>query len=399
MRTHARTDGRTALWLAALRATLVAVIVVSEQLVDARQLVGPVFYIVLGLAAGYSLAALAAAMHPGEGRAAQVFVSLQPAIDLALLSGLAYASGGAFSDVRKAFFVVPLAAAFSERPRTTAKWSVLAVVAFSLQAALAGGHPSGTVNDWQRLTLNQDLYLGWAGAAGTMLAFGLRRRTAHVGELARSRQQLVAQSIVAVERERTRLAGALHDSPVQNLIAARHDLREEIFKLHPHVLDHVGLGAALEQVARRHAAPGRLEIEIDVDPQVGHAHQEMLFAFGRELLGNAARHASASRVTLALTRVGQQLILEVADDGCGIPAGRLRQALLDGHVGLAAISERVSALGGELTIAGSDAGGTRVRVLLPEDARGTAADGQAAVLAAHLSDRLTPGETLRVSTT
>ena len=116
--------------------------------------------------------------------------------------------------------------------------------------------------------VNQDLYLAWTGAAATMLAIALRRRSALAEELAQSRQRLVTQAIESIERERTRLAGALHDSPVQNLIAARHDLRrarlhadaetferlheaidatiaelrEEIFNLHPHVLDHVGLG-------------------------------------------------------------------------------------------------------------------------------------------------------------
>src|SRR5205807_263794 len=141
-------------------------------------------------------------------------------------------------------------------------------------------------------TVNQDLYLAWTGAAATMLALGLRRRTARTEELSRGRQRLVTHAIESVERERTRLAGALHDAPVQNLIAARHDLRraersgdpdsferlhealdltiaqlrEEIFNLHPHVLDHVGLGAALEQVAARHTVDSDLRISIDIDP-------------------------------------------------------------------------------------------------------------------------------------
>ena len=175
------------------------------------------------------------------------------------------------------------------------------------------------------MTLNQDLYLAWAGAAGTMLALGLRRRSAHVEHLARSRQRLVTQAIETVEHERTRLAGALHDSPVENLIAARHDLRraersgdpesfarlheaidatigelrEEIFKLHPHVLDHVGLSAALEQVARRHAAESNMRIEVAVDPGVGNAYRSVLFTFGRELLGNAARHSGGTEASSA----------------------------------------------------------------------------------------------------
>ena len=201
-------------------------------------------------------------------------------------------------------------------------------------------------------------------------------------------------AIESVERERTRLADALHDAPVQNLIAARHDLRraerygrlstasrachdaiddtvmgvlrEEIFKLHPHVLDHAGSSAALEQVARRH--------ERDADYPRGcststrgrpEAHGDFLFALGRELLGNAAKHAQPHEIRMALSRDPAGVTLNVADDGCGIPDGRLRQALMDGHVGLAAVRERVAALGGTLSIDSAAGRGTAVRVSLP----------------------------------
>jgi two-component system NarL family sensor kinase len=343
---------------------------------------------------------------------------VQPGFDVFLLAGLVYTSGGAFSDVRKAFFVIPLAAAFSERPRDTASWSIFAVAALTFTAILHGGHPRGSVNSWQRVTLTQDLYLAWTGVAATLLSLGLRRRTAQVRELARSRQRLVTQAIESVERERTRLAGALHDSPVQNLIAARHDLRraertgdsdsflrlheaidatiaqlrEEIFKLHPHVLDHVGLTAALEQVARHHSRDSAAEITITVESEGHVAHRQLLFALGRELLGNAAKHSDAAEIRLSLRRHAGLVVLEVQDDGCGIPDGRVRQALLDGHVGLAAVTERVEVLGGWVQITTAPGTGTVVRITLPEP------DGSAA-RAANVSDRVTALDTLWVSAT
>jgi two-component system NarL family sensor kinase len=241
------------------------------------------------------------------------------------------------------------------------------------------------------VTVNQDLYLAWTGAAATLLAFGLRRRTAHTEELASSRQRLVTQAIESVERERTRLAGALHDSPVQNLIAARHDLRraersgdresferlhqaidatiaelrEEIFKLHPHVLDHVGLTAAVEQVATHHARNGMVEITVAIEEEGHRESRQVLFAFARELLANAAKHAEASLIALTLRRSEGSMVLEVNDNGCGIAEGRMRQALLDGHVGLAAIAERAAALGGSVSVDTSPGAGTRVAVTLP----------------------------------
>ena len=430
MRAYSREDGSAAVTMAVLRATLVAVIFASEQLTESKQLAGAQFYAVLGLAGVYAMVAMAVAIAPSGVPGTRALVRAEPVIDVWLLTALAYTSGGAFSDVRKAFFVIPLAAAFSERPRLTANWSLLAVAAFTLQAVIAAGHPVGVHNSWPRMTLNQDLYLTWTGVAATMLALALRQRTARTEELACSRQRLVTHAIESVERERTRLAGALHDSPVQNLIAARHDLRraersgdepsfqrlheaievtiaqlrEEIFNLHPHVLDHVGLSAALEQVARRHAGEGEVRVTVEVDSAAaGLADRQVLFALGRELLGNAAKHADASEIELSLQCGGDCVVLQVADDGCGIPDGRMRQALLDGHIGLASVSERVAALGGALSITTAAGAGTIVGVKLP--ARQGVAElspvSQIDLLAARatteISDRVTPHDTLRVS--
>jgi two-component system NarL family sensor kinase len=416
-------DGGAALALAILRATLVVVIFISERLVDGPRLAHLQFYLVLGLAAGYAVSGIVVAVAAPDGPAARTLMHLQPACDVFFLAALTYTSGGAFSDARKAFFVIPLAAAFSERPRLTANWSLLAVAVFTFVAVIAGGHPYGGKDNWRLNTFDQDLYLGWSGAAATMLAIALRRRTAHTTDLARSRLRLVARAIESVERERTRLAGALHDSPVQNLIAARHDLRraertgdresfrrlhealdatiaelrEEIFNLHPHVLDHVGLSAALEQVARRHADRGRAAIIIDVTTDEAGVDREMLFALGRELLGNAAKHAHATEIRLAVTREPNSVTLLVADNGRGIPDGRVPQALLDGHVGLASVSERVEAVGGTLNVATAIGEGTIVRITLPVmeiDRRRPDVP-----VAREVSDRVTLGDALRVSPT
>lgn len=419
-------DRGAAFALALLRLTLLMVIFVSEQLIDARQLADSQFFVALGIAAGYSLAGILVPLRGADRTGARAFIRAQPALDVVLLAALTYTSGGAFSDVRKAFFVIPLAAAFSERSRSTAKWSLVAVATFSFQAAAAGGHPAGAQNGWQELTLNQDLYLAWTGAAATMLALALRRRSAQTEELARSRQRLLAHAIESVERERTRLASALHDSPVQNLIAARHDLRraersgdsesfrrlhdaidatiaqlrEEIFNLHPHVLDHVGLRAALEQVARRQAVESDLRVVVEVNGDVGSGPQEVLFALGRELLLNAGKHAHATEVRLSVEREAESVELLVVDNGCGIPEGRLRQAVLDGHVGLAAVSERVATLGGSLSVATAPGAGTTVRITLPltrvdVQPREDTLDLRSSRV--WISDRVTPGDSLRLS--
>ena len=396
----ARDDARAAVALALLRAILVAIIFISEQLLDERHLDGPGFWVFLAVAAAYSGAALFLAVRAPAARA---LARVQPGLDVLLLAGLTYTSGGAYSDVRKAFFVFPRAAAFKERPRTTAVWSVIAVVAFTAEATLAGGRLTGSLNTWQRVTFSQDLYLAWTGAAATVLALALRRRTAQTRTLADSRQRLVTQAIDAVERERARLAGALHDEPVQSLIAARHDLRraertgdadsfarlhealdvtisalrEEIFNLHPHVLDHVGLGAAIDQMAARLALDGGFSVNVEMEAEASSEHQQVLFSLARELVSNAARHAGAREVRVHVTSSRGCVRLEVSDDGCGIPGGRLERALLEGHIGLAEMRERVAALGGQVAIVTAPSAGTRVTVVLPEGPR--EADARSAV--------------------
>lgn len=376
--------------LALLRASLLAVIAVAVWLLDARHLGGRGFAIAMAIAGAFALAGLALAFF---GVLAARLSGPQSALSVALLTGLTMTSGGAFSNARWAFFVIPLFAAFRERPRVVAGWSLAAAVAFTSQAAIVRGHVAGSVNSWLELTIIQDVYLAWGACAATLLALVLRERSARIVALAESRKRLVTEAIASVERERTRLAGDLHDRPVQSLIAARHDLRraqrtgdlrsfgqvrqaleetivelrEEIFKLHPHVLDHVGLDAAVRQLAQRHAHHDRLAVTVELDPAADRRHSEVLFWLARELMGNVAQHANANTLDVRLVRDVDSVTLQVADDGVGIPDGRLRDAVVSGHVGLASIAERVHALGGSVEITTAVGRGTTVRVLLPAE--------------------------------
>ncbi len=56
--------------------------------------------------------------------------------------------------------------------------------------------------------------------------------------------------------------------------------------------------------------------------------------------------------------------LEVSDDGKGIAAERRREALAEGHIGLASVEQRVAANGGELRLQSDPGAGTRVCVKL-----------------------------------
>jgi PAS domain S-box-containing protein len=247
----------------------------------------------------------------------------------------------------------------------------------------------------------------------------LARERAARAEAERQRfgsRRLVAQTLHAEESERRRLAQALHDGPVQDLLAAQFELgrlrqrageggsranaavghalgqlREAIFDLYPPALERVGLGAAIQELAAELSRRvGRdMRISADVAPEVAGVHDQLLFSLSRELLSNAVRHAHADQIALRAWREQYELILEVEDNGIGLPEQVREKALREGHIGLASSTERVEALGGWLAIGPGMKGGTLARVALPSRRR---ADAAAAATGAADNETAPPGE-------
>jgi two-component system, NarL family, sensor kinase len=274
-------------------------------------------------------------------------------------------------------------------PRLTLQLTVLALGGFAV-AALASptfGHEAPA-----RYVAVHMVDLAWRGALAVTLSFFLARRSARIRELAESRRSLVAQALGAEARARRELAYVLHDELVQGLLSARQDiklarrgqpgyldraeegltgavaqLRAQILHLHPHQLESAGLGAALDAVA------AGLSLADGSDPVVAvtaaataaGVDTEILFAVGRELLTNAVRHAEARNVALSVDVDGPHVVVCCTDDGRGMTPDRRAAALAHGHLGLAACTERVEALGGRLEIFSEAGRGTRVRVLVP----------------------------------
>ena len=102
-----------------------------------------------------------------------------------------------------------------------------------------------------------------------------------------------------------------------------------------------------------------------MEPAAAGVRDELILSIARELLVNVAKHARARRVRVAVRGVQGGVELEVADDGTGIPADRLRSAVAEGHIGLASSAERVEAAGGRLTLSGGPGEGTIATARLP----------------------------------
>ena len=142
-------------------------------------------------------------------------------------------------------------------------------------------------------------------------------------------------------------------------------LRGEIFELHPYVLDHAGLVAALNAIADRSAQRLGAEIRVAVDPDAGGRHDELVVVLVRELLNNAVKHSHATLVEVTVAADAERLELTVRDDGRGFDPARRDASLLNGHIGLASSEQRALSAGGTLAVSSAPGAGTTVRVTLP----------------------------------
>ncbi len=208
--------------------------------------------------------------------------------------------------------------------------------------------------------------------------------------LASSREALLAETMTASETERRHISEAIHDGPLQDVLAARRDvsdylkavpeaplqhalaslhdasrlLREVTFELHPAVLDQVGLAAAVEKLAAVTQARSGIIITTDIDYPVAHAVDPILFGVIRELLSNVVRHSGADSASVSLSVADAVARIEVADNGVGVSGDTVADRLSEGHIGLASQRARIEAAGGTLRIM-DDPAGARLRVEVP----------------------------------
>lgn len=243
-----------------------------------------------------------------------------------------------------------------------------------------------------------DNNVAFMDALGSFLATAIEsaRHEAEIAALATLRGRLVAENLEAEERVRQRISEQLHDGALQDLLAARQDLveaatadtgdamrtemlgyaregveravkllREAVHALHPVVLQHGGLEAAMQAAADQAARQGGFRAAVTVDPAATGLRDELVMSLARELLNNAAKHAHAQHVEVLVGREDGMVRLEVADDGVGLDQRAVESAPLNGHIGLASLAQRVEAVGGTLALGGGDDGGTTVVARLP----------------------------------
>jgi signal transduction histidine kinase len=235
-----------------------------------------------------------------------------------------------------------------------------------------------------------------------------RRLAERTDELERLQAQLLRRH----EEERRRISRELHDETAQVLAAvslqlgvlqeqgspelasaldrARHlvgqgigTIRSVTRNLRPVALDDLGLVPALRALTRDLAggdddqapleAPLQVRLQVPLEvrfeapgalPSVGPEGELALYRATQEGLANAVRHARARRVDVRLRVREGGLHLQIDDDGPGYPPD-VRRSGGSRQSGLAGIRERVTALGGWVTLGQTGAGGARLDVWIP----------------------------------
>ena len=137
-------------------------------------------------------------------------------------------------------------------------------------------------------------------------------------------------------------------------------LRDLAHGIHPAVLSQGGLGAALDEVAERLPLP----VSVDVPPgRLDAAVEATLYFVACEALANVVKHANAETASVAVRAGESWLEMEVADDGIGGVTADASHGLASR--GLANMTDRVSALDGEVVIDSPPGQGTRLVVRVP----------------------------------
>ncbi|GAA4369959.1 hypothetical protein GCM10023146_17440 [Nocardioides caricicola] len=241
---------------------------------------------------------------------------------------------------------------------------------------------------------------GGLGTRGEALLADLARHAAvvaHAVALQDAVQQSREQVVVAREEERRRIRNDLHDDLGPRLAATAlqlenavelvaeepgravqvleratgylregvADVRRIVDDLRPAALDDLGLVQAVREQAARLGEHG-LAVSVSTDGDLTAlpaAAEVAAYRITAEAMTNVARHADARHLRVRLARGADGIVIEVADDGRGLP-----DDLVPG-VGLGSMHQRAAELGGTCVVRGEPGSGTRVEATIPVGAR------------------------------
>jgi signal transduction histidine kinase len=243
----------------------------------------------------------------------------------------------------------------------------------------------------------------------------IERESLLVRELKLSSEVLDAQ-----ERERRRIARALHDDFGQRLAILKLDIeqvarnaevsgsvRQQLdvlartaaqmsrdihslsHALHPLTMDIVGIEGAIADLCREFSERDGLQVTCvcrDIPPRLEQDVSICIYRIAQEALQNVVKHSGATTATVELVGEKEQLTLCVSDDGSGFDVDSVSH---QSGLGLVNMRDRLRALGGELAAEAAPDNGTLVRAVIPlraaVDRRQLAGDVPTSALNARLN--------------
>ena len=213
----------------------------------------------------------------------------------------------------------------------------------------------------------------------------------------RARMRRLASEVIREgDRQRASISRELHDSAAQALAAlmfevtaASHDSKDSALatrlesihahavdvldevrllaqRVHPRVLGDLGLGAALERLARGIRESSAVRVEVEASLHGVHVPAGMataLYRVAEEAVANAMRHGSPRTVGVQLTADGRNVRLAVNDDGRGFDADDL--PVRHPGIGLFTMRQRIALAGGIFEVVSRPGAGTVVSAIVP----------------------------------
>ncbi|MFG2135125.1 sensor histidine kinase [Streptomyces sp. NPDC048751] len=317
------------------------------------------------------------------------------------------------------FFAFYAAAGYMDADETLpGRWRRLGLLAsaVTVAGAQAGGMPFGSVVQWAvfaaLLIANSGLQMVVAHLT-EQEAHRARERNETIAELERTNtalqqaldenaalhaQLLVQAREAGVADERRRLAAEIHDTIAQGLTGiiaqlqvvasapdlavarthlerasdlARHSLgeaRRSVHNLAPVALEDDGLPEALKKTVAEWGERTGVRAEFTVTGTAEQLHGELaatLLRIVQEALSNAARHARATRVGVTLSFMGDEVTLDIRDDGRGFDPAALPERTRTSGFGLDGMRARAERVAGTLTVESEPGHGTALSARVP----------------------------------
>lgn len=152
----------------------------------------------------------------------------------------------------------------------------------------------------------------------------------------------------------------------KNLRAVIDEIRNTIFDLRPMSFDDLGLKSAFEQLIEKVKEDKSFVIDMDID-DVSCENDLILAAIFRaaqECLINIVKHSEAEKITFSCKSIDNLCVIDIKDNGKGFSKEEI-ECKKKKHFGITVMKERISLLGGKLSIDSKKEKGTRIHMEVP----------------------------------